>query len=283
MAVYLGSDGLNGLVRMQSGELNPGDLELIHIQKCLMVSFNDRKYVNPIDLQIIKQLGLKFRGTNAWPVFRSYEPGYTPWHLTSKEQVQFLTLAIIQAIEIAEHFKPNPDILFVDNDNRYWVSIAEWVNDTVYWTCQRMSPASIEKSLSKLQDYDELRLKKIQDSVRHRAGIWEVDCFYSPFVVKEGDRPFYPLMLLFVDHQSGQILHFQLANGAGDIPEFADEFMKLTKRMNMMPESIWVPNQTVRDYVSDMTSGCGIYCKIESNLTSIMEAKENMLQYLGKG
>ena len=37
------------------------------------------------DLGIIKRLGLKFRGENAWPKFRSYRPGFAPWFLEKSE------------------------------------------------------------------------------------------------------------------------------------------------------------------------------------------------------
>src|SRR5215471_6541539 len=43
LGVYLGSDGLEGYLKMASGELTSGDHDLLHYQKCLMASFEDRK------------------------------------------------------------------------------------------------------------------------------------------------------------------------------------------------------------------------------------------------
>jgi len=39
LAVYLGTEGLDGYLKIQSGEILPDDLDVLHLQKCLMASF----------------------------------------------------------------------------------------------------------------------------------------------------------------------------------------------------------------------------------------------------
>lgn len=56
------------------------------------------------DLQVVNRLNLKFRGRNAWPLFRSYRPGYHPWYLTSNE-AKFLALALHLTMEVSLRFK----------------------------------------------------------------------------------------------------------------------------------------------------------------------------------
>src|SRR5262245_5827031 len=89
LGVYRGSRGLAGHweMRLQAREPEAGEdpMEILLLQDCLMASFEDRKLLTPEDLGVIKQLGLKFRGPNAWPQFRSYRPGYEPWYLTGEE------------------------------------------------------------------------------------------------------------------------------------------------------------------------------------------------------
>lgn len=82
LAVYLGSEGLEGYLKMQSGEINTYSTDMLHLQKCLMVSFDDSEFLQKEDLDLIKALGLKFKGRNSWPMFRNYQPGYYPWVLT---------------------------------------------------------------------------------------------------------------------------------------------------------------------------------------------------------
>ncbi|MCD4765277.1 MAG: hypothetical protein K8R34_02070, partial [Methanosarcinales archaeon] len=104
LGLYLGSEGLYGLSRILSGEFSEFKDEALFIQNCLMASFEDRKSLQKQDLQQIKALGLKFRGRNAWPLFRNYMPGFFPWYLKSDE-VRFLTVALKQAMDVSLRFK----------------------------------------------------------------------------------------------------------------------------------------------------------------------------------
>jgi hypothetical protein len=55
--VYLDSEGLDGYLKMQSEEHYPPHEDMLHLQKCLMASFEDRKYLQKEDFQIIKKVG----------------------------------------------------------------------------------------------------------------------------------------------------------------------------------------------------------------------------------
>ncbi|MGA9347192.1 MAG: hypothetical protein WBW48_00105 [Anaerolineae bacterium] len=80
LAVYLGSEGLESYMRIASEPpLDPSEaFEELLLQKCLMASFANREELAKEDYQVIKRLGLKFRGRIAWPLFRSYRPAYHP-------------------------------------------------------------------------------------------------------------------------------------------------------------------------------------------------------------
>jgi hypothetical protein len=67
----------------------------------LQASFEDRDLIDKVDYQIIRDAGLRFRGHNAWPRFRHYEPGRAPWYLNAP-QTRFLTLMLEQALVVAE-------------------------------------------------------------------------------------------------------------------------------------------------------------------------------------
>ncbi|MFQ5814136.1 MAG: hypothetical protein ACE5I2_13255, partial [Anaerolineae bacterium] len=84
LALYLGSEGLESYMRVASEppQISAEALETMLLQKCLIVSFGGREELTKEDRQVIKRLGLKFRGRTAWPLFRSYRPAYHPWYLT---------------------------------------------------------------------------------------------------------------------------------------------------------------------------------------------------------
>jgi hypothetical protein len=81
LIAYEGAEGLNGYLKLLSGELQERSHVLEH-QRCLMASFDDRSDLAPEDLEVIRSLELKFRGKNRWPMFRHYLPGYLPWFVT---------------------------------------------------------------------------------------------------------------------------------------------------------------------------------------------------------
>lgn len=79
--VYLGPDA--GLflqeIRNGIGGLFSDDHdELMFNTHAITVNFEDRGELDKEDLNLIHDLGYKFRGSREWPLFRSYEPGFIP-------------------------------------------------------------------------------------------------------------------------------------------------------------------------------------------------------------
>jgi hypothetical protein len=91
--VYLGAEGLDTYLKIQTGEMTQDDLDMLYSQDALVAHWENRSLLAPEDLQIIRNLGLKFKGKKAWPGFRRFEPGFplgsiNPW------EAGFLTLAL---------------------------------------------------------------------------------------------------------------------------------------------------------------------------------------------
>lgn len=72
LAVYRGAEGFNIYQRLKNDEI-PED-ESFAAQNCLMAQFADREELEKADRDNIKKLGLRFRGVQAWPLFRSQLP-----------------------------------------------------------------------------------------------------------------------------------------------------------------------------------------------------------------
>ena len=77
VSLYLGSEGIHGFLDLQEmGPFaDPG--ALIQIPQ-IQASFENREELDKRDREVIEELGLKFRGRNAWPMFRSYRPSLFP-------------------------------------------------------------------------------------------------------------------------------------------------------------------------------------------------------------
>ncbi len=190
LGLYLGSEGLGGLSRILSGEFSEFKDEALYVQKCLMAFFEDRKYLQKQDLQQIKALGLKFRGSNAWPLFRSYVPGFVPWYLAG-EEARFLTVALKQAIDVSTRFKNDPGLLVHPSKVHYLVRVPDKLGESIIWKDEWLEPSPLKKEDSPTMPIDETTLSRLKKARLQRRGTWEIDFFYVPAPVWEkGERPY---------------------------------------------------------------------------------------------
>lgn len=106
VAVYLGEAGFNGFWSLQQMKQIPQE-RFFEIPQ-LQASFEDREMLTPEDRRIIKTLGLSYRGRMSWPLFRSFRPGFFPWHLEPHEMI-FWGHVLEQTLK-SELVPPLPDL-----------------------------------------------------------------------------------------------------------------------------------------------------------------------------
>ncbi len=283
LGVYLGSEGLDGYLKIRTGSLCPSLEEVLDTQNLLMASFEDRKYLEKEDLKLIKELGLKFSGPKSWPLFRSYQPGCFPWYLTS-EEARYLTLCLKQAIEVSLRFKDDSEMLTPPAENRYLVRVPQKQKEEndLSWRDIWMEPLPLEKTEIRVEltESDRERLERIKDRIPHRQGIWEADFFYYPHAIKERDeRPFYPYVALWVDHNSGFIFSHNLAKPAECIDEFPRQFLKVAEEIGFLPQEIFVKKEEAFQLLKPITSELGINLRKLNNLEMLEETKASMFKF----
>jgi|GEM_PF-607569 len=205
LAVYRGADGYASWRRIQTeGRKKKVDSELFFIQDCLMASWGDRGGLEHSDLQVIKDLGLKFRGTLAWPLFRSHLPGYFPWRLTGKE-ARFLTCALEQARDVALRLEKDPKLLVPKGDT-ILVRVSSDGKEGLHWEDQWLPPEPAPPPPLADEPLDEVRLKQIAKKCEKVDGVWQVDRFHMPTPVSDKSRPFFPVLFLAVDPAFGLVV-----------------------------------------------------------------------------
>jgi len=283
LTVYLDSEGLDGYLKMQSEEYYPPHEDMLHLQKCLMASFEDRKYLQKEDFQVIKKVGLKFSGPNSWPSFRSYRPGYHPWYLTS-EEARYLTLCLQQTIGASLRFKDDSGLLTSPyKENHYLVRVAkkDKMTGSLSWEDKWLKPLPLEKAefiVEPINNAD--RLEKIKRRIPHRQGIWEVDFFYYSQAIKEKEeRPFYPYVTLWVEHDSGFILKHHLAKPAECISQFQGQFLKLAEDVKSLPQEILVKKEETFKLLKSIASELGIKLIKVKRLSMLEEAQASMSKF----
>lgn len=278
LGVYLGAEGLDGYLKIQSDEFPAGDPEAMHVQKCLMASFEDRGWLQKPDLESVKKLGLKFRGMHSWPMFRSYLLGYHPGYLT-KEEAAFLTVALKQAVEVALRFKENPKMLEPPKENLYLVRVLN--EETKVWVDTWMEPEHFRKSMPEPESIDMNRLERIKKNFGSQRGVWEIDYFYSPSAVQEekNSRPRYPPMAFWVDKDSYFIMHFWVSDRGESIPHLAEETLGLIERMKFMPVEMHVKTDEAQTLLEQTASGLGIKIRKLKALRSLDDARRGMYEW----
>jgi hypothetical protein len=280
LVVYLGREGLESYLKIQTSESPEGDL--LSTGKCLTASFEDRKCLQKQDLEVIKRVGLRFRGTKSWPLFRSYEPGYYPWYLNQR-QVRFLTHALRQAMDVSFRIKESRDLLPNSEEGRYLVRVAEQSGPDLHWEDEWLAPAPLEEAKREAPVPDELRLQRIKKRGFRQAGIWEIDFCYVPVPIQEGDRPFYPICLLIVDHASGLVLKSRLESRDRHEPEFQNQMLNLIEEISLQPLEIWVKREEVFQVFELLASRLGLKMKQVKKLKQLEPAQESMDSYFRSG
>jgi hypothetical protein len=283
VSLYLGSEGIHGFLNLQ--EMGPfADPEALIQVPQLQASFEDREELDNRDREVIKELGLKFRGRSAWPMFRSYRPAFFPWFLESGE-ASFLSVALEQLADVAPRFSEDSSLLESSDGEGYLLRAPRLEGETLLWEDASTGippldapPIEVEVEESKLETLGQLP----------RAGVrLEVDFFMFPAPVQdEGDRPYFPHMLLVVDAGSGMILGSELLAPHpspeamwGRAPEtFADQLFAF----ELAPEKVSVDSELLFELLEPLASEAGFDLELSPSLPGLEPAREDLLRTFGE-
>ena len=280
IAVYLGAEGLGGYLKLQSGEIGETDSDIIHYQTCLMASFEDRNYLQKEDLQLIKTLGLRFRGRNEWPMFRSYRPGYVPWFLT-KEEALFLTTAIEQSINVALRFLEDEDLFTSPGGDEFLIRVPDQIEDIILWEDRWMKPVLAEKTGTFDDRIDEVRIQRIKRKADRTDTVWEIEFTFAPTPVGEKkERPYFPRMIAVMDHRSMMALDLNVFEVSSDASEFRNHFLDFLEKTGILPHEILVKKKETLEIVAPIASALEIRVQSVAKLSAFEEFYYSMLDSL---
>jgi len=102
--VFIGAEGFDGFRKMVDDEAEPESMEATMLMRSVAVAFESRQMLDRRDHEVVRALGLRFRGRGVWPWFRSQRPGYVPWYLDDAE-ARLLEVALRQGLEVAQRVK----------------------------------------------------------------------------------------------------------------------------------------------------------------------------------
>lgn len=253
MAVYPGTPGLEGYLKLLSSETGPRDPDFLFIHRCLTADFNDRDELDKADRDVIRSLGLKFRGRNAWPQFRSYLPGYFPWYLTEAE-ARFLALALEQGLYVCLRFRDNPSLLSSGRGGAYLVRTAGEKEGQLVWEDEWLEPEPFQKERLSFEPLDEARLARIKETLKPHDQIWEGDFFHLNNPVKEEGRPFYPRLFVWADVGSGLLLSQDMKHPDDPITMLRESLISAAEKNGFLPSEIRVRRQEAYELISPLAA-----------------------------
>jgi hypothetical protein len=254
------------------------------LQDCLMGSFEDRSEITKADHEVIRELGHRFRGRGAWPLFRSYRPGYDPWYLTGSE-ARFLTVALEQSIDVALRFREDETLLTPERRGQYLVRVPEGSGEERRWRDTWQTPERPRRAAVVPPPVDESRLQAIRAKAKRVRAVWEVDFFWVPGRIRgaEGQPDWYPQAFLCVDQQVGVPLGMELLPPDEVVSRFAPSFLQVLERQEMLPVEVHVRRREAQTLLAPVAAPLGIRLKVVTRLHALDELRSSLAEYMGGG
>jgi Domain of unknown function (DUF6930) len=283
--VYQGAEGLDSywLLHEQSTLADEGvpmsPAELLSSQKCLTVSYEDRSDLHKNDLQLIRSLNLQFRGKNAWPMFRNYQPEFLPWFLSSAEEVRFLTIALQQAKEVGLHMRENEEYLTPTEENEEIYLVRVLRNGQWEDTWQR--PTTYEPP-PLVPIIDEQQLAQIKRANFPQQGTWITDCLLMPVEVREGERPFYPHSFLILN-EAALPLGMELLKPGEREQKVPAHFLQLLQNVQCLPQLLLVGSEQTFTLLEPIARALNVQIEQESEIPVFQSFLEDFGERLTNG
>ncbi len=284
LCLYRGADGLDFHRRAQRGEIDLKKNDFLFSQNCLMTEFTGRQGLEKEDLAVIKDLGLTFRGAQAWPVFRSYLPGHTPWHLTEAE-ARFLAFALDCACDAVS--KTMAGQLRLDSMPGkclvYSLKPGAAGGRPVLETHWEAFPA-YNLPPPALYIPDMAKIGKILSSGFQVNGPWEADMFDSNMTIGDKDRPYIPKMIMVAHQASGFMFHAAVVMaGQGEVQEFGNAIVSGMLTHSVTAGTIYLKDEKIMVALEPLGKALGLVFKHKKRLQSIISARKSLAAVMRGG
>jgi hypothetical protein len=203
--VALGTEGLETLLDLLEAPPDTPSDDFLLSWKSLRCSFENKRALTKEDRALYGALKIKYSGHRIWPLFRSFEPGYYPWHLSDAE-AGYLALCLEQAAQVCARFRSDPSGLVLQKDfSQFFCRVPEKTTDGgLKWRDGWISPDPLPEPEEPPLKLDESRIRRIA-FMPSMESEWETDFFSlpDPLTDKAGGRPYYPNLLIVADGKSG--------------------------------------------------------------------------------
>lgn len=282
LSVYKGVEGLKNYYAMQF--LNPADgeqnltMDFLTLQDCIMASLEQKDLVEEEELKFMKKLGYPTHEMDSFPQFRNYKPGYIPWYLDA-EEVKFLAHCLRQTVLVGKRFKDDPEYLDFD-ETKYLLLEPVEKEGVIEWHDSIIDPdLGIEEEEEPPPSPDVKRINNTANAARATNLTWEIDYFLfpQPFQDNEGERPYFPIVLLIVNSDDAIILKYHIQPYDGSLGVLQDLLLNTLEKGQVKPAEIQSTSKEVLNQLKPVADQIQISLKQKENLQGFNEASEALL------
>jgi|GEM_PF-1899120 len=278
LCLYRGVEGFETYRKLVDEEPDFQADEFYATQNCLKLELDSRRNLHPEDLDVIRQLGLSFKGRHAWPQFRSLSPGFAPWFLTEAEAT-FLKLAL-EAIchhfekvvrrEIDESSRENQCLVYSPATDAHSSFTSRWEP----WP-QPLPPRF------RLPVLDLARINGMLANKPKPDSPWEAGVFFLPSTIHDRDRPYFTRIACVCQQVSGFAFAFDLMPPETSIAQaLADTICASVERHGFLPETLFVMEKETATSLMSLGKALGIKILHREHLQTIESLKAGLLGQL---
>ena len=283
LVAYRGYGGFKLLHRLltveDESEADALSEDIMFLQDSLSCSFDDREALEKKDLEVIRRLGLKYRGRGEWPCFRDHTPGMVPWFLTGSQCVT-LTHILEQALVVAMECKKagNNDILFGPQDE-LMLRFARKTPDGLKWAARFMEDTEEREESMEIELTDRVLTQKLKKLTVQKRKSWELDRFCLPSPIHDRARPFFPQMVAIADHETGKALNAEMVESDAPIQLMADQLIDVLLNSGVKPRRILVKQDKLAILLGNFCEQIGIELRLIKVLPRISELRQGFVEF----
>ena len=270
IAIYQGEQ-INGFMELASGKYP--DFQILNYQECLMCNFIGRQETLPKNREIIREIGLSFRGT--WISFENFEKGYEPSPININQvKIMIETLknfymmfrAIIEQGMKVEFENGEVLLRHYDEEKKLFLNYPHplMLPEKHYNTIK--TEPEFEKDIMKLPQTEmEIEYEFVN---------------YIPIRIRENKeddgRYYYPLSRIIAERKSGLVISNDLIDRneykskSDYVLESAELLINYFYKMGR-PKSIYVRDEETKMYLKDILDKAKIKIIVKPKLKAIDE------------
>jgi hypothetical protein len=218
LAIYRGAEGLGMYLALENGAVSPEDNTIHMRQNSLLAELTNKRYLEDFDLEIVKKLGLRPKGKNSWPLFRSMIPDHAPWPISESEALAILD--VFEALVLySKKVEEDPSFDFSHGENK----IAVFKKTGSVWkplfkSITTLIKEPLESLIQSPAPLNEVLLQKLRSQDLRVGSVWEAAVFYLPSLIFDADRPYYPKACALVEEKTGYCIGVEIIRPEIDPP-----------------------------------------------------------------